>query len=57
MARVLERLPVGQVLAADDVLGDESARFDDRRAALVRAAMSESLPKPDRDAAARRLAR
>jgi len=57
VARVLERLPVGQVLAADDVLGDESARFDDRRAALVRAATSESLPKPDRDAAARRLAR
>ena len=57
IARVLERLPAEQVLAADDVLDDEPARFDDRRAALVRAAMSESLPKPDRDAAARRLAR
>lgn len=57
IARVLERLPVDQVLAADEVLDEEPARFDDRRAALVRAAMSESLPKPDRDAAARRLAR
>ncbi|MAH65646.1 MAG: hypothetical protein CMJ27_04540 [Phycisphaerae bacterium] len=57
ISRVLERLPVEQVLAADDVLGEEPTRFDDRRAALVRAAMSESLPKPDRDAAARRLAR
>ena len=57
IARVLERLPAEQVLAADDVLGDEPARFEDRRAALVRAAMSESQPKPDRDAAARRLAR
>ncbi len=57
IARVLEQLPVEQVLAADDVLGDEPTRFDDRRAALVRAATSDSLPKPDRDAAARRLAR
>ncbi len=56
IARVLERLSVEQVLAADEVLDDEPVRFDDRRAALVRAAMSDSLPKPDRDAAARRLA-
>ncbi|MAD20496.1 MAG: hypothetical protein CMJ52_10105 [Planctomycetaceae bacterium] len=57
LTRVLEGLPAGQVMLADDMLGDEPARFDDRRAALVRAATSESLSMPDREIAARRLAR